>query len=182
MEAMSRMLTVKNPDVICFQEMIAPVGCYVPPEWKRVGLSISHHIYVRRGQKVKNHKFGIYSESADIDGMRVFCIHGKWTDEVTDKLCRHLNESLPVGRPAVAIGDFNVEAEALRRRGLPETARQKLIMPKEDTFINFTKPDESHGEIDHAVLWGAEPVSFEIIRDGFGTQRISDHYPIMITI
>lgn len=181
---MERMIKAKNPDVICTQEMIAPAGQYVPDGWKRVGVSVSHHIYVRKGVKAKNHKFGIHCEQADIDGVRVFCVHGKWTDNVTDELCQHLINNKSFEGPTVAVGDFNVELGALQthKRGMPSSARERLGMPKENTFENFTRPTESFGEIDHAFVWRATPVAYEIIRDGYGAQRISDHWPIMVTI
>lgn len=182
MAAMERMIKAKDPDVICFQEMIAPAGQYVPDGWKRVGVSVSHHIYIRKGVKAKNHKFGIHCEQADIDGVRVFCVHGDWEDKAVDKLCKHLKENAQVFGPTVAIGDFNVGATALDQHNLPKTARIRLGMPEEDTFENFTRPQESHGEIDHAVLWGCTPKDFEIIRYGYGAVRISDHWPIMVTI
>lgn len=184
MAAMERMIKAMDPDVICFQEMIAPAGQYVPDGWKRVGVSVSHHIYIRKGMKAKNHKFGVHCESADIDGVRVFCVHGKWTDKVTDELCHHLWANTLIGGATVAIGDFNVGISALEtiERKMPTSVRKQLLMPAEDTFENFDKPEESHGEIDHAFVWCAHPKAYEIIRYGYGAVRISDHWPIMVTI
>ena len=184
MAAMERMIKDKDPDVICFQEMIAPAGQYVPDGWKRVGISVSHHIYIRKNMKAKNHKFGVHSESADIDGVRVFCVHGSWEDKAVDKLCDHLWENRLLGGTSVAIGDFNVGTEALEtvERKMPRSVREQFGMPQENTFENFSRPQESFGELDHAFVWCATPVAYEIIRDGYGAERISDHWPIMVTI
>lgn len=180
MEAMSRMIRDKQPDIICFQEMIAPMGQYVPDGWKRVGISVSHHIYVRKGLKAKNHKFCIHFEQTDIEGIRIFCVHGKWTDKVTDELCDDLSKNVRNVGKAVAMGDFNVPVAALNARNLPTTARQKLGMLEVDTFHHFSK--DQHGEIDHAILWGLIPAAYEVITDGYGVPRISDHWPILLTI
>ena len=52
MEAMEKMIGDVNPDIICLQEVLPPVGRYIPDEYRTAGVSVSHPIYVRKGLKV----------------------------------------------------------------------------------------------------------------------------------
>ena len=62
------------------------------------------------------------------------------------------------------------------------SAREILNIPEEDTFANFKRPTQSHGAIDHFFVNGVEPVSYRMIKDGYGCSKMSDHYPILLEL
>ena len=73
---------------------------------------------------------------------------------------------------------------ALNKAGLQmQSARVQLGLPEEDTFINFTRPQQSHGAIDHFFLNGSlTPVSYRMVTDTYGCAKLSDHYPIVLEV
>ena len=81
------------------------------------------------------------------------------------------------------INYWNTFLKNLNEAGLKmESARMILGIPEEDTFANFSRPAESHGAIDHFFVNGLTPLSYAMITDGYGVQKISDHYPIVLKI
>ncbi|MBR4818418.1 MAG: hypothetical protein IKZ72_07280, partial [Bacteroidales bacterium] len=56
MEAMRRMIEDVDPDVICLQEVLPPAGNFVPDGYRRVGVGVSHPIYVRDTMKASRRK------------------------------------------------------------------------------------------------------------------------------
>ncbi|MBP5486538.1 MAG: hypothetical protein J6Y06_02745, partial [Bacteroidales bacterium] len=62
------------------------------------------------------------------------------------------------------------------------SAREILGIAEEDTFANFTRPDESHGAIDHFFVKGVSPTSYRMITEGYGVSKMSDHFPIVLRI
>lgn len=180
MEAMRRMLITLNPDVICFQEFLAPVGKYVPDCYKRVGLSVSHPIYIRKGMTAKKHKFSVFWEACTIDSIRIFNVHTRWERNILDCTVKDLNGML-TGRD-IACGDFNNPLYTIKASGLKMySAKEILKVPEEDTFQNFAHP-ESYGAIDHFFVNNVEPWRYEMVTCGYGVARMSDHWPIMLTI
>ena len=63
MEAMTRMIVDVNPDVICLQEVLPPVARYVPDGYRRVGVGVSHPIFVRDTMQTSKHSFAIFWEA-----------------------------------------------------------------------------------------------------------------------
>lgn len=175
MEVMEEMIRRERPDVMCLQELIFPATMFIPEDYRRVGFSISHHIYVRKDLKAKAGKFRIHWNSAMVEGVKVICVHGHWKKCKCADLCADLREEM-VG-PSIAMGDFNVPAGTLMAHGMPWSSRRVLGMDPVDTFQNFTKP-ESHGEIDHSFMIGMRPKAYGVLRGG--PVRMSDHYPIVV--
>lgn len=182
-KAMNRMIHDLDPDVICFQELSFPMSLAVPVGYKRCGISISHHIYVRKGIKTKSPKFRIFWNSVDLKeaGIRVFCIHGKWTDKVNAKMSKEVLGR--IDRPSIACGDFNMNIDDLEKYGFDRNKSARVILghDSKDTFQNFTK-EYQHDEIDHFYMFGVEPKSYQIIDDNYGVEKLSDHKPILLTI
>ena len=83
----------------------------------------------------------------------------------------------------VACGDWNTFLATLNDAGLKmDSARVLLDVPETDTFANFSRPEQSHGAIDHFFVNGVTPLSYRMITNGYGGAKISDHYPIVLTI
>ena len=81
----------------------------------------------------------------------------------------------------VACGDWNMRLATIQGAGLQmQSARVLLGEPEVDTFANFTRPQESHGPIDHFFVNGLTPVAYRMITDGYGCERMSDHFPIVL--
>lgn len=181
MEAMEKMIEDVNPDVICFQEFMAPVGRYVPKAYSRVGITASHPIYVRKGLNVTDHSVAIYHESCDVDGVCIINVHSRWESEVLEKTVRQVEAKLT--GCDVACGDWNNGLATIQKHELKmKSARALLgIDESQDTFANFKRPDKSHGAIDHFFVRGVKPVEYRMITEDYGT-KISDHYPIVLKI
>ena len=180
MEAMTKMIEAVDPDVICLQEVLPPAGRYVPEGYKRVGVGVSHPIYVRDSMKASKHSFAIFWEACNVEGIRIINVHSRWEQEIVERTVRQVNEQLP--DRAVACGDWNTGLASITRAGLQmQSARALLSEPETDTFANFTKA-ESHGAIDHFFVKGVTPVSYRMIINGYGVSRISDHWPIVLDI
>ena len=183
--AMKKMIKDINPDIICFQEMTFPANLYIPVGYKRVGFSINHHIYIWKSFTYKEHKFKIHEESAKIttDKNQTFYIinvHSHWDPKILKKTVEYINT---FKQPYIACGDFNNFIYDISAAGLSETLnlRFEAGLPAEDTFINFDRPEESHGEIDHFYSNFVSEFKYSIIKDLYGSPcRISDHYPILL--
>jgi endonuclease/exonuclease/phosphatase family metal-dependent hydrolase len=180
MEAMRRMIEDVDPDVICLQEVLPPAGSYVPDGYHRVGVGVSHPIYVRDGLKASRHSFAIFWEACTVSGIRIVNVHSRWEKEIVERTVRQVNGQL-TGRD-IACGDWNTGLRSIESAGLRmQSARTLLGAPETDTFANFTK-SESHGAIDHFFVNGITPVSYRMLTDGYGVSRISDHWPILLDV
>lgn len=180
MEAMRRMIEDVDPDVICLQEVLPPAGQYVPEGYRRVGVGVSHPIFVRKTMKASKHSFAIFWEACTVEGVRVVNVHSRWEQEIVERTVRQVNGQL-TGRD-VACGDWNTRLRSIESAGLRMlSARVLLGVTEADTFANFTKA-ESHGPIDHFFVNGVTPLTYRMITDGYGVDRISDHWPIVLDV
>ena len=181
MEAMERMIKDVNPDIICLQEVLPPVGRYVPDGYKGVGVSVSHPIYVKKSLKYSGHRFSIFWEACTVEGIRIINVHSRWESKIVTRTVGQVNGQL-TGKD-VACGDWNTFLKNIKDAGLKmESVRVLLGLPEEDTFTNFTRPEQSHGAIDHFFVKGVTPLSYRMITDGYGCKKMSDHYPIVLEI
>ena len=181
MEAMEKMIGDVNPDIICLQEVLPPVGRYIPDEYRTAGVSVSHPIYVRKGLKVSKHRFSIFWESCIVQGVKIINVHSRWESKIVARTVSQVN-SLLTGRD-VACGDWNTSLTSIKNAGLQmDSAREILGIAEEDTFANFTRPDKSHGAIDHYFVKGVSPTSYRMITEGYGVSKMSDHFPIVLRI
>lgn len=181
MESMERMIQDIDPDIICLQEVLPPVGRYVPDGYKGAGVSVSHPIYVKKGLKYSGHRFSIFWEACTVEGIKIINVHSRWESKIVKRTVNQVNAQL-TGKD-VACGDWNTSLKSITSAGLEmESARVLLEVPEDDTFTNFTRPEKSHGAIDHFFVKGVTPLSYRMITDGYGCEKISDHYPILLEI
>ena len=177
---MGRMIEDLDPDIICFQEFLPPVGRYVPEGYKTAGISVSHPIFVKKGLNVSKHRFSIFWESCIVEGIKIINVHSRWESKIVARTVSQVNDQL-TGKD-VACGDWNTTLGSITKAGLKmESARVILEIPETDTFANFTRK-ESHGAIDHFFVKGVTPLSYRMITDGYGCSKMSDHYPILLEI
>lgn len=180
MEAMTKMIEEVDPDVICLQEVLPPAGRYVPEGYRRVGVGVSHPIYVRKSLKAGRHFFAVFYEACTVEGVRIVNVHSRWEQNIVKRTVRQVNRQL-TGRD-VACGDWNTGLASITSAGLEmQSARALLSVPETDTFANFTKM-ESHGAIDHFFVNGVTPVAYMMVTEGYGVSRISDHWPIVLDL
>ena len=179
MAAMEKMIEDVDPDVICFQEFLAPVGRYVPDGYRRVGVTVSHPIFVRKGLKTSGHSVSIHWDACFVEGVQIINVHTRWESDILAKTVLQVNGRLS-GRD-IACGDWNNGLKTIENAGLNmSSARVALGIPETDTFANFSRPEKSHGAIDHFFLNGFSPVSYRMITDGYGSQKMSDHFPVLL--
>lgn len=182
MAAMERMIEELDPDVLCFQEMLFPATTYVPDGYKRVGVvNISHPIFIRKSLEAKDSDTAVRWSACTVNGVRIINVHSSWDGEITQRTVEQVNAQLT--GCDVACGDWNVRLAALQKAGLEMvSARVLLDVPEDDTFANFTRPQESHGPIDHFFVRGLTPVSYQLIKDSYGCLKMSDHYPLLLDV
>ena len=170
MERIRRFIADEAPDVLCLQELSFPANLWIPKGYRRVGLSASHHIYVRMGIKARPLWFAIHHNAAEVEGVRVINVHGTWRKcmgKVWERLRREADK-----RPCLMAGDFNHSTEAVAERLGKEVEDIGDI-----TFRhNFTG---SPGSLDHCAAFGLSVVSCGVVNDGF---MMSDHLPLVIEI
>lgn len=177
MKKMREMIEKYNPDIICFQEMMFPATCYIPKEYKRVGLTTQHPIYVKKGLKTSNHSFRIHLDTVTVnDKVRIINVHSHWNKKINAETNQLIEKEATKHKRIVACGDFNNYESDI---SLPSYKHVQLEPEGQDTFINFDRPEESHGIIDHFYIKGLKARSAKIITE-YG--RISDHYPVLLTI
>ena len=171
MEKMKQMLIDYNPDVILFQELMFPVNFYIPKGYKRVGLSIQHPIYIKKNLKYKKHKIKIHLDSSLINinnkWIKFINVHSHWNRNILIKNCNQIEKQFFYNM--IIGGDFNNSYVDI-------PLRLSHVELNENTFINFNRPTESYGIIDHFYYHGdLKLIKSEVVKQ-YG--RISDHYPI----
>lgn len=185
MAAMQRMIEDVDPDILCFQEMLFPATLYIPKAYRRVAgvsVNISHPIFIRKSLKYRGHSLGKHWEACTVEGVRIINVHSSWDKEITARTVAQVNDQLT--GCAVACGDWNVGLATLQQSGLQmQSARVLLGIPEDDTFANFTRPQQSHGPIDHFFITpGLVPLHYRMITAGYGCAKMSDHYPIVLEV
>lgn len=170
MERIRRFITDETPDALCLQEMSFPASLWIPKGWRRVGLSASHHIYVRKGIKAKPLWFAIHHNAAVVDGVRIVNVHGTWR-KCMEKVWGRLRKEAE-RKPCVIAGDFNHGSGTVADRLGARTLDMGGITFRRN-FIG------SAGSVDHCVAFGLDGVSCAVVDDGF---MMSDHLPLVINI
>lgn len=179
MAAMEKMIKTIDPDIICFQELSVPATSYVPDNYRRVGLTVSHPVYVKRCIDTSKHDFKIHMDRLLVNGkLQIINVHSRWETSVIERNCKNVEKYVAQGYPTIVCGDFNNEADKIN---LPSLKLAQMV-PYEDTFINFDRPTESHGILDLFYTTGVNVISCSLIKDGYGAERISDHYPVLLQI
>jgi len=156
----------ENPDILCLQELSFPANLYVPKNYKRVGLSIYHHIYVRKGIKARPLWFSIHHNGAKINDVRIINIHGTWRKcmrKVWQKLRNKVTEK------TIIIGDFNQTKDVVEIQ-----LKKPINYDYEVSFHNYAHDYEYMP--DHCVVFGLN-ADIEIVNDGF---QMSDHLPLIV--
>ena len=181
--AILRCVRDKDPDVICLQECLPRMAKAIKGlGYKSAGVSFHHLMLVRKTMRCRRHRWRVFMDWCDVDGLRIINVHSRWEGRVVNDVVDDLTR-LAAGKVAIACGDFNTTAAALSQAGLGlRHVRTELGLPERDTFQNFNKK-ESHGEIDHFYVNRVTPREYTVITDNYGCPgRMSDHYPIMLTI
>lgn len=185
MEMMHDMIKQVNPDIICVQELVFPATLYIPKGYYRVGLSISHHIYIRDEYKWRNHKFRIHEEMAEIyAGTQSYCIvnvHSSWKRKIFDKTINkilHWFWASPImPYHCIACGDFNTPPKNVH--GMPTISGGQ-------TFVSFNGKDKGtpYNCVDYFVVGARLHTSqkCKVVTKKYGDGYISDHYPIYMDV
>ena len=192
--AMNKMISDIEPDVICMQELIWPMTNYIPNNYKKAGLGVSHHIYInKKTVSVKCHKFLYNIDYAYIEYKNekkcIINVHSHWD---VDKITKNINQINDIVSKAIedgyndiiCCGDFNNDLDTLNNLSVKINlinVRDYLNLPKENTFIHFYK--DSASEIDFFYINNTKRISsFRIVKEAdtnYGVNRMSDHLPIL---
>lgn len=186
MKRIRELIKEENPDVLCLQELSFPANLYIPREYRRVGFSASHHIYVkRRAFKVRRARFHFRWNKAEIkpvggrEWLNLICVHLHWNAAILernmaqiDALAKKCEER---GIPTIACGDFN-------------NGRDKIAVLT-DLHVMLDPMPTHHNPATGAVGWidhfAVTPVyslltaNLSVIRSN---TALSDHNPLALTI
>ena len=178
-----------NPDIVCCQELLPPMGNYcIPPYYERVGIiGISHSIWINKFANIKVTKTGykIHLNWADVKYQnkmyRIINVHSHWDKDKMTNVAKQIKQLSENSIRTIACGDFNNNSDQLERFDLGELTNVARYLNKiEETFQNFNKP-ESHGDIDHFFVDNVtldKVISFKVDKEHI----YSDHYPIIMEI
>lgn len=181
LDSICRCIREENPDILCLQECwprfvkaIKKIG------YKSVGFSFHHLILIKKRRSACNHHYRIFYDWCEVGDTRIINVHSRWEDKIINHVIKKVSK-LAAGRKAIACGDFNTTYVRLCELGFGMIhARSELWLDREDTFENF-KHKDCHGEIDHFFVNCIKPKSFKVIKENYGCERMSDHYPICLT-
>ncbi len=168
----------ENPDVICLQEVWWPAKYVLrlgKLGYKRTGWGFSHPIYARKGAAIKDSGTSVFATTATVDGVQYFSVHAHWKERYFQRAMRWIAERRSL--KCVCAGDFNTsDTQKLADNLYLSSARVRLGLSPIDTFTNFYRPKESHGEIDHVLTaLPVVPADYRIGPYGF-----SDHRPVIM--
>jgi len=169
---------MENPDIICLQEAWWPAKYVLrlgKLGYKKTGWGFSHPIYARKGAVVIDRETSIFATAATVDGIQYFSVHAHWKAKPFQRAVRWIAERR--GLKCVCAGDFNTSGvEKLRDNLYLRSAREWLNIPSVDTFANYGRPGESHGEIDHILTaLPIRPTDYKV-----GPYAFSDHRPVIL--
>lgn len=176
----------ENPDVICLQEVWWPTKYILKLEtlgYKKTGWGFSHPIYVKKNMKVSKRRVSIFSTTAVVNDIQVFNIHCRWEEDLFQKAMDQITKwflKFSKDNPAIAAGDFNrSDISSISNAICFSSLRERMGKSPVDTFANYKKPNESHGEIDHFFIsWSLDAVGDYKI----GPNDMSDHRPIVCEV
>lgn len=173
-------ISLANPDIILFQEMMYPMTEYIPAAYKKAtGCSISHHIYCRKAYKVLNHEWHMRWCRAMIrtdmgEEINVFSVHTRWEEKIYQKTCTEITSHLEGGMHNIAGGDWNNPPAVIKQLVKPMV----IANTGHITFMNWD--DGSEGELDFFACWPQDgKVETASIPNPY---PVSDHLPVVLTL
>lgn len=177
----------ENPDVICLQEVLWPAKYILKLKelgYKRTGWGFTHPVYVRKSKKVQKHRVSIFSTRVIVDEIQYFSVHCRWEEKLFQKAMKWIYKRVVENNnmKCIAAGDFNRSDISSITQAIDMTsARQELELESQDTFTNYKRPEQSHGEIDHFFVSGFWKTLYTIESYKVGPSDLSDHRPIVLT-
>ncbi len=175
----------ENPDIICLQEVWWPAKYVLrlgKLGYKKTGWGFSHPIYVRKGARIYQRAVSIFATMAVVDNIQYFSVHSRWEEKWFSKAMKWVKEK-PRWVCYFIAGDFNRNRSSVISYcdSSTDSVRWLLDLESEDTFTNYKRPTESHGEIDHILTTVYFKKSRDLISYTLGPSDLSDHRPICLT-
>lgn len=167
MKMIREFLLREDPDVICLQELSFPASLYIPWKYRRLGISASHHTYVRRGIGGHALWFSIHHNGAVVNGVRIINVHGTWKS-CMQKVWMTLKRR--ISGKTIIVGDFNQTRSDVAQNPFRPVGNSDYTA----TFRNYMHGNEY--DPDHCVVCGVD-AHVHIYDDDF---RMSDHLPLIV--
>lgn len=186
MAEIRNLIIAQDPDVLCLQELSFPADRYIPKGYRRVGMTASHPIYVRKGTKTRRHRFYIHFDAVDAliaeRWVTIINVHLHWNKAILALAMRQINNriesALERGNEIIICGDFNNGYKTIYA-SLPQ---KELLHFAGDgpTFRNKNTGAEGYIDYFFASL-GLKGAARNLGFTRNGTP-LSDHQPITYTI
>ena len=141
--------------------------------------------YLRpQGSEGLQRAVSIFSTMAIVDEVQYFSVHCRWEEKLFQRAMRWIRKNQIRHywlKPCIACGDFNRSniSSIYDATNHMRSARNFLKVSREDTFANYKRPTQSHGELDHIFfmpIYGFNPLTYTI-----GPSDLSDHKPVVAT-
>ena len=169
----------ENPDVILFQELSFPACCYVPKGYRRVGITASHPIYVKKGIKNRRHRFHFRWDSCEVmwndELVNIVNVHLHWDAKILERNMKKINALIEKeearGISTIAGGDWNNEYQRISN-----LIDCEVFYPYDWTFKNSTTGNT--GTIDFFAI-NMEHRKLALIRPA---EVLSDHRPVVLEV
>lgn len=150
MDCISKFIVQESPDIICFQELSYPATKYLPNGYKRIGLTVSHPIYVKKDKfQILKHCFKIHLDYAKLKinntYYHIINVHSHWNKDILKKNCKQINNIISdidvnsKRNKIIICGDWNNEYETLIDKNISGNLFDNIYLHKnnEYTFLNF---------------------------------------------
>ena len=178
------MIMSQDPDILCLQELSFPANLYLPKNYRRVGLTASHPVYVKSGIKTRHHRFHFRFDTVELPGPGLFLVnvHLHWDDKIFNRCIRRINKAVnkavEKGLKVVVCGDFNKGYLQVRDSLTPAAT----VLPPDEMFYTFHNPlKDTYGTIDYFAV-SRDLVGKVDRKVEAGMVTTSDHLPLILTI
>lgn len=185
-KAIHEYIKEQAPDIICLQEVWWPAKYVLrlgALGYKKTGWGFSHPIFVRKNLKVSKRRVSLFSTMAIVGDIQVFSVHCRWEEKLFQRAMMWIRKNQIRhywSKPCIVCGDFNRSniSSIYDATNHMRSARNFLNVSRKDTFANYKRPTQSHGELDHIFfmpIYGFKPLTYTI-----GPSDLSDHRPVVV--
>ena len=85
LDSIVRCVRDKDPDIICLQECLPRMAKAIKElGYKSAGVSFHHLMLVRKTMRCRRHRWRVFMDWCDVDGLRLINVHSRWEGRVVN--------------------------------------------------------------------------------------------------